>query len=101
MERLNVDKADMESRNQALHKEKGDQDELIKLVKENLQDMRGERESLSNEVTSLKAEMEQLNQKYEGKVEELAEKSAELDKLKEIVRKQDEKCGSLESQCKR
>lgn len=79
-----------------MEKEKKDQDELLRQVKDNLRDMRTERESLANEVTDLKHRQEQLNLRLDSKTELLNRQKQENDKLKDLLREYQEQKGALE-----
>ena len=86
----------LEDKQRLLEKEKKDQDELLRQVKDNLKDMRTERESLANEVADLKHKLDQLHGRFDSKAELLNQQTHEADELKDLLREYQEQKGVLE-----
>ena len=86
----------LEDKQRLLEKDKKDQDELLRQVKDNLKDMRTERESLANEVADLKHKLDQLHGRFDSKAELLNQQTHEADELKDLLREYQEQKGVLE-----
>lgn len=65
-------------------------------MKDNLKDMRTDRESLANEVADLKHKLDQLHGRFDSKAELLNQQTHEADELKDLLREYQEQKGVLE-----